>query len=164
MLCQIYMKRKLKFCRQSCRSSLRYHGNDNFWQNLTAFRAENAGFNICLRNFIFGLKYEKKNDLLSYRSFFEYLPNLIFISKKHKKLLKFAVFLADICSKSSKKAFIKNRFCMITEKISLNPCGKNWPNRASGLLPIFRSNFVSAKNSNSFKNAFLYFGVFWLMK
>ena len=84
--------------------------------------------------------------------------------KKHEKLLKNSVFLADICSKSSKKAFIKNRFCMITEKISLNPCGKNWPNRASGLLPIFRSNFVSAKNSNSFKNAFLYFGVFWLMK
>ena len=57
------MKRKLQFCRQSCRSSLRYHGNDNFRQNLTAFRAENAGFNISVRNFIFGLKYEQKNDL-----------------------------------------------------------------------------------------------------
>ena len=76
------MKRKLKFCRQSCRSSLRYHGNDNFRQNLTAFRAENAGFNICLRNFIFGLIYQQKNDLLSYRSFFEYLPDLKFIGKK----------------------------------------------------------------------------------
>ena len=80
------MKRKLQFCRQSCRSSLRYHGNDNFWQNLTAFRAENAGFNICLRNFIFGLKYEQKNDLLSYRSFFEYLPDLKFIGKKTWKI------------------------------------------------------------------------------
>ena len=155
------MKRKLQFCRQSCCTSFRCHGNNNFWQNVTAFCREYAGFNIYLRNFIFGLKYEQKNDLWSYRSFFEYLSNLKFIGKKTRKI---AVFPADICSKSSKKAFIKNRFCMITEKISLNLCGKNRPNRASGLLPIFRSNFVSAKNSNSFKDAFLYFWVFWLMK
>ena len=77
-------------------------------------------------------------------------------------MAKIAIFLAEIYFKSFEKAFIKNRLCMITEKISLNPCSKNWLNRTSGLRPIFRSNFVPAKNSNSFKNAFLYFDVFWL--
>ena len=38
---------------------------------------------------------------------------------------------------------------MITVKISYHLREKNWPYRTSGLRPIFRSNFVSAKNSNS---------------
>jgi len=49
---------------------------------------------------------------------------------------------------------------MIIEKISLNLCGKNWTNPTSGLRPIFRSDFVSAKNSNNLKNVFIYLKVF----
>ena len=63
-----------------------------------------------------------------------------------------------------KMLFIQNRFCMIIEKISLYLCAKNWPYRRSGLRLIFRTNSVSAKNSNSLKNVFIKLTMFWFME
>ena len=52
---------------------------------------------------------------------------------------------------------------MITEKISINFCEKNWFYPISGLRPIFRTNFISAKNSNSLKNGFINLDMFLSM-
>ena len=79
-------------------------------------------------------------------------------------MTKVGILLTKKSCQIFKKIFIQNRFWQIIEKISLYLCAKNWPYRRSGLRPIFRTNSVSAKNSNSLKNVFIKLQMFWLIQ
>ena len=63
----------------------------------------------------------------------------------------------------SKRCLFKIASDISQKKYHLTCAHKYQPYRTSGLRPIIRTNFISAKNSNSLKNVFIKFQMFWSM-